>query len=160
LNNIQSGARMTRKKIRKRLIDPKVRLLLLVYLYGIKDESNWLTKLSGKIDYSEGSTQTQLIDLLNKNLIVTLDPNNGGPPYKITEDGKKFLQPILFTQKIGMAMTIWVSLWTVIDYIFYLNQPVLMLVSWLPLLIVSFVILALVLIFYPQMLLRLGKIGY
>lgn len=151
---------MSRKKISKRLIEPKVRLLLLIYLHGIKDESNWLVKLSGKIDYGEGNTQTQLIDLLDKNLIESRNPITGGPPYKITDDGKKFLQPILFTQKIGMAISIWVSIWAAIDCFIFFNQPIIMLVYWLPLLIVSFLILAVVLIFYPYVLLRAGKIGY
>jgi len=151
---------MRKRKIKKRLIEPKVRLLLWTYLHGIKDESNWLAKLAKEIDYSEGSTDTQLIDLLDKNLIESLNPNTGGPPYKITDEGKKFLQPILFVTKIGIVTSIWVGLWAIIYYLYFFNQPILMITSWLPLLVVGFVILALVLLFYPYLLLRLGKISY
>jgi len=49
---------MSKKKIKKRLIEPKIRLLLWTYLYDIKDESNWLAKLAKEIDYSEGSVHT------------------------------------------------------------------------------------------------------
>ena len=39
---------MPKKKIKKRLIEPKVRLLLWISLYGIKDESNWLANIAKK----------------------------------------------------------------------------------------------------------------
>ncbi|MEM4703651.1 MAG: hypothetical protein QXJ02_01070 [Candidatus Bathyarchaeia archaeon] len=81
---------MSKKKVKKRLIEPKIRLLLWIYLYGIKDESNWLAKLAKKIDYSEGSLQTQIIDLQNKNLIESRNPKGEGPPYIITDEGKTF----------------------------------------------------------------------
>ena len=151
---------MPKKKVKKRLIEPKVRLLLWTYLHGIKDESNWLAKLAKEIDYSEGSLQTQIIDLQNKNLIESLNPKGDGPPYVITDEGKNFLKPISFTRKLGIVISIWVSLWSLIYYLIFLNQPILMIVYWLPLLLVSFVILTLVLVFYPYLLLRLGKISY
>lgn len=151
---------MPKKKVKKRLIEPKVRLLLWVYLHGIKDESNWLAKLAKEIDYSEGSLYTQILDLQNKNLIESYNPNGEGPPYRITEEGKSFLKPITFTMKIGMATSVWVTLWTVVYYLMFHGQPILMIAHWLPLLIVSFVIFALVLIFYPHLLLKLGKISY
>jgi hypothetical protein len=151
---------MSEKRIRKRLIEPKVRLLLWTHIHGIKNESNWLAKLAKEIDYSEGSVDTQLTDLLDKNLIESLNSNAVGPPYRVTNEGKKFLQPILFTTRIGAATTIWVGLWAVIYYSLFYSQPILMIAYWLPLLIVSFAILAVVLLFYPYLLLKLGKIGY
>jgi len=151
---------MSKKKVKKRLIEPKVRLLLWIHLYGIKDESNWLAKLAKEIDYSEGSLQTQLIDLQNKNMIESLNPKGEGPPYRITDEGENFLKPITFTRKIGMAITFWVILWGIVYYLIFLNQPILMIFFWLPLLFVSFVILALILTFYPHLLLRLGKKSY
>ncbi len=151
--------RMVTEK-RKRLIEPKVRLLLWIYLHGIKDETNWLAKLSRAIDYGTGNIESQLEDLWHKNMIEGPTSITKGPPYRISEEGKKFLQPILFTMRIGMATSIWVALWAIIYFLVFLNQPILMIVFWLPLLIVSFIILALVLIFYPYILLRLGKISY
>jgi hypothetical protein len=151
---------MVQRKVKKRLIEPKVRLLLWVCLYGVRDESNWLAKLADRMDYSEGSLWTQLTDLLDKKLIESLNPETNGPPYKVTEEGKKFLQPILFTRNIGIVVSIWVGIWTIIYFLACLNQPYLMIIYWLPLLLVSFAILALVLIFYPHLLLKLGKVSY
>ena len=151
---------MRRRKVKKRLIEPKVRLLLWIYLYGIKDESNWLAKLADKLDYSEGSLWTQLADLLDKKLIESLNPKMNGPPFKVTKEGKKFLQPILFTRTIGIVVSVWVSICTILYFFMYFNQPVLMIIYWVPLLLVGFVILALILIFYPHLLLKLGKISY
>jgi len=150
---------MPRRRIKKRLIEPKVRLLLWTHLHGIKNESNWLAKLADKMDYSEGSIDTQLADLLDKNMIESLNPDSRAPPCRITDEGKRFLQPILFTTKIGIV-TLWLSLWTVVYYVYYFNQPLLMIAYWLPLLLASFAILALVLLFYPYLLLKLGKICY
>lgn len=152
--------RMSKKKVKKRLIEPKIRLLLWIYLYGIKDESNWLAKLAKKIDYSEGSLQTQIIDLQNKNLIESRNPKGEGPPYIITDEGKTFLKPITFTTRIGVTTSIWVVLWGIIYCLSFLNQPTLMIVCWLPLLLVSFAIIALILVLYPHLLLRLGKMSY
>jgi len=151
---------MPKRKVKKRLIEPKVRLLLRIYLYGVENESNWLAKLAKEIDYSAGSLYNQIMDLLNKNMIKSLNPDGVSPPYRITEEGKNFLKPILFTSKIGMIVSLWVSLWTVIYYIIYFDKPIEMVAKWLPLLLVSFVTLALVLIFYPRLLLKLGKISY
>jgi len=151
---------MTRRKVKKRLIEPKVRLLLWIYLYGIKDESNWLAKLADKLDYSEGSLWTQLTDLLDRKLIESLNPKTNGPPFKVTKEGKKFLQPILFTRNIGIVVSIWVGICTIMYFFMYFNQPILMIIYWVPLLLVGFVILALILVFYPHLLLKLGKISY
>jgi hypothetical protein len=151
---------MQKAKIKKRLIEPKVRLLLWIYLHGIKDESNWRGKIAKVIDYSETSLDTLLTDLVHKDLIESLNLSGQGPPYKVTDEGRRFLQPILFTNKIGMGISIWVALWAVIYYLEFLNQPIRMIVYWLPLILVSYAILALVLIFYPLLLLKLGKISY
>jgi predicted transcriptional regulator len=151
---------MTKKKNKKSLLEPKVRLLLWIYLRGISEKNNWRARIAKSIDYGKGNTNTQLIDLLDKDFIESLSPNKKDPPYRITEKGKEFLQPILFTSKIGRVISLWVAIWAIIDYLVFLNQPVLMITYWLPLLIVSFVILALILTFYPYLLLRLGKISY
>jgi predicted transcriptional regulator len=148
---------MTKKKNKKSLLEPKVRLLLWIYLRGISEKNNWRARIAKSIDYSKGNVNTQLIDLLDKDFIKSLNPNNKDPPYKITEKGKEFLQPILFTSKIGMVISLWVAIWAIIDYLEFVNQPVLMITYWLPLLIVSFAILALVLTFYPYLLLKLGE---
>jgi len=148
-----------RGRVRKRLIDPKVRLLLWIYLYGIKDESNWLAKLAKEIDYSEGSLYTLLIDLQNKNLVKSLNPEGEGPPYMITDEGKRFLEPLIFTRKISIFLIVWVSFWSLIYYFAFLNNPIFM-VYWLLLLIVSFAITSIILLFYPHLLLKLGKISY
>jgi len=151
---------MREREKRKTLIEPKVRLLLWVYLHGIKDESNWRSKLARKIDYGTGNLDLQINDLMDKNLIESCAQNSVDPPYKITEDGKRFLQPIMFTSKIGMFMGVWVSIWSVVYFLIFFNQPLLMMIYWLPLLIASFMMLAVVLIFYPYLLMRLGKISY
>jgi predicted transcriptional regulator len=151
---------MTKEKYKKSLLEPKVRLLLSIYLRGISEKNNWRARIAKSIDYGKGNVNTQLIDLLDKDFIESLNPNKKDPPYKITEKGKEFLQPILLTSKIGMVILFWVTVWAIIDYLEFLNQPVLMIIYWLPLLIVSFVILALVLAFYPYLLLRLGKTSY
>jgi len=152
---------MSKRKIRKTLISPKVRLLLWIYMHEVKDESNWLAKLADKIDYSEGSIKSHLADFLDNKLIESLNSVSPmDPPYRITDEGKRFLQPILFVTKIGMAISIWVGLWAVVYYLYFINQPILMIASWLPLLIAGFVILALVLLFYPYLLLKFGKISY
>ena len=148
------------KKIRKRLIEPKVRLLLWIYLYGVKDESNYLAKLADKIDYSEGSIKSHLEDLLDKKFIVSLNSDRVSPPYKVAEDGKRFLKPILFVTRIGIAVTAWNALWALIFYYLYTNQPVLVLVSWFPLLLVSFAVFSIVLLFYPYIIVKFGKISY
>jgi hypothetical protein len=151
---------MKRKKNRKSLIEPKVRILLWIYLRGVSEKNNWRTRLAKSIDYGKGNVDTQLIDLWDKGLIESLNPDDKGPPYRITEEGKKFLQPILFTSKIGMAISLWVAIWAIIDYLEFLNRPVLMVIYWLTLLIVSFAMLAIVLIFYPYLLLKLGGTTY
>jgi hypothetical protein len=150
---------MPKTKIKKRLIAPKIRLLLWINLYGIKDESNWRSKLAKKIDYSEGSLDSHIKDLLDKKFIESLNPNKIDPPYKITEEGKSFLNPILFTTKIGVITTIWVTIWGVI-YLLIFNNPVLVMGSWFSLLLVSFIILSLVLAFFPHILVRVGKRSY
>ena len=151
---------MPRRRTKKRLIEPKVRLLLWTYLHGIRNESNWRAKMARGLDYGEGNIDTQLIDLLDKNFIEGLSPDKGGPPYRITDEGKRFLQPILFTTTIGIAVTLWLGLWTVVCYLYFFSQPVLMVVYWMPLLLASFIVLALVLLFYPYLLMKLGKISY
>jgi predicted transcriptional regulator len=152
---------MKSKKVKKTLIEPKVRLLLWIYLHGVKNESNYLARLAKQIGYSEGSLKSHIIPrLLEKNLIESFNSDKESPPYKITEKGKKFLWPILFTRRIGLFIITWVGIWTLIDYLCFIDNPILMLSSWLPLLLLSFAILSIVLILYPYLLVTRGKIGY
>jgi len=151
---------MEKEKYKKTLIQPKVRLLLTIYLEGISGKGNWRKKVSESIEYGKGNVDTQLISLLDDKLIESLNLNKRDPPYRVTKEGKRFLQPILFTSKIGMAVALWVSMWAVIYYFEFQSQIIVMITFWLPLLITSFIILALVLIFYPYILLKAGKIGY
>jgi len=151
---------MEKEKYKKTLIQPKVRLLLTIYLEGISGKGNWRKKVSESIEYGKGNVDTQLISLLDDKLIESLNLNKRDPAYRVTKEGKRFLQPILFTSKIGMAVALWVSMWAVIYYFEFQSQIIVMITFWLPLLITSFIILALVLIFYPYILLKAGKIGY
>lgn len=151
---------LEKEKYKKTLIQPKVRLLLMIYLEGISGKGNWRKKVSQKIEYGKGNVDTQLISLLDAKLIESLNVNGRDPPYRVTREGKKFLQPILFTSKVGMAVALWVSIWAVIYYFEFQRQITLMVVFWLPLLATSFLILAFVLIFYPYILLKAGKIDY
>ena len=151
---------MVRVPTRKRLIEPKVRLLLWIYLQGIKDEANWRSKISKIIDYSKGSTDSELSDMLDKGLIESLNRDGVSPPYRLTDEGQSFLRPILFTQKVGMFAGLWVSIWAVIYYAIFYNIPALMVAFWLPLLIATFIMLVIILIFYPHLLVYTGKRSY
>lgn len=151
---------MVKSSTKKRLIEPKVRLLLWIYLLGIKNENNWRAKLSRKIDYSTGSTDTELMDLLEKGMIESLNGDKISPPYKVTDVGISFLHPILLTQKIGIFTGVWVALWTVIYFIFFRDALILMVIYWLPLLVATFIMLVIVLIFYPYLLAYQGKKRY
>jgi hypothetical protein len=148
------------KKNKKTLIEPKVRLLLSIYLQGFPKKLNWQKKLVRNLDYGKGNISTQITSLLDDNFIESKNPNNVGPPYKVTSEGKKFLGPILFASKIGMFLGSYVSFWSVIIYLVYANQPLLQVTVIFPVVMVSFVVLAIVLIFYPYLLLKLGKIHY
>jgi DNA-binding transcriptional ArsR family regulator len=151
---------MVKSPIRKRLIDPKIRLLLWIHLHGIKDENTWRAKTSKILDYSKGSVDSELNDLLDKGLVESLNQDGISPPYRLTNAGKSFLGPILYTQRIGMFTGIWVSLWAAVFYALFYNQPLLMVVFWLPLLITSFIIMAVILIFYPYLLVYGGRRSY
>lgn len=151
---------MVRAPIKKRLIEPKVRLLLWIHLQGIKDENNWRARISKLLDYSTGSTDTDLNDLVHKGLIASLNQDKVSPPYRVTEEGQNFLRPIMFTQKIGMFTGLWVTMWAVVYFLIFYNNPVMMVIYWLPLLIVSFIMLVIVLIFYPYILVHQGKKSY
>jgi hypothetical protein len=151
---------MVKAPTRKRLIEPKVRLLLWIYLQGIKNENNWRARVSKIIDYSTGSTAKELLELLDKGLIESFNQDKVSPPYHVTEEGQSFLRPILLTQKIGIFTGLWVSIWAVIFFALFYNNPTLMVVFWLPLLIASFIMLVIVLIFYPHILVHQGKRSY
>ena len=151
---------MVRAPTKKRLLEPKVRLLLWIHLRGIKSENNWRSKISKIIDYSTGSTDKELLDLLDKGLIESLNRDKVSPPYRVTDDGASFLRPILFTQKVGMFTGLWVALWTAIYFVFFYETPILMVIFWLPLLVATFIMLVIVLIFYPYILVYQGKRRY
>jgi hypothetical protein len=96
---------MEKEKYKKTLIQPKVRLLLTIYLEGISGKGNWRKKVSESIEYGKGNVDTQLISLLDDKLIESLNLNKRDPPYRVTKEGKRFLQPILFTSKISYILT-------------------------------------------------------
>lgn len=151
---------MVKSPIKKRLLDPKVRLLLWIHLHGIKDKTNWRSKTSKIIDYSTGSTDKELLELLDKGLIESLNRDKVSPPYRVTDDGEVFLHPIMLTQKIGVFIGLWVALWTIIYFVFFYDIPILMVTFWLPLLVATFIMLVIVLIFYPHILVYQGKRRY
>jgi hypothetical protein len=152
---------MKKKEFKKTLISPKVRLLLLIHLYGVKDESNYLAQLADKLDYSEGSIKSNLIsDLLNKNLIESLIIDNESPPYRTTKEAKKFLDPIFFVRIMGIMFAIFVFAMFFELFYYYIDRTVLLIQLWLPAAIIGFGLLVSVLILYPNLLLRFGKIAY
>lgn len=151
---------MKEKKVKKTLIEPKVRLLLWIHLHGVKDESNYLAKLAKKIDYSEGSIKSHLIsDLLESKLIESLNPDKESPPYRTTREAKKLLEPIFLIRTIGLWFAIFVTV-VLLSLFWYIDRPALLVYWYLPCTVVGFVVLVVVLILYPQILLKFGKTAF
>jgi DNA-binding transcriptional ArsR family regulator len=151
---------MKKRKVKKTLISPKVRLLLWVCLHGVEDESNYLAKLSDKLDYSEGSIKAHLIDLLDKGLIKSLNPDGVSPPYRGTSEAKKLLEPIFFVRKIGYFFAVFVSCTFLTLIGWYIHHLEFLMLYWVPLTLAGFVFLITILILYPYMLLKCGKIAF
>ena len=119
-----------------------------------------MTLLANKLNYSKGSIKTNLVDLLNRGLIESLNSDGVSPPYKGTVEAKKLLEPIFFVRKIGYFFAVFVFgiLLTLIGwYAYYLEFLVL---YWFPLTLSGFIFLISILILYPYILLKLGKIAF
>jgi hypothetical protein len=148
------------RRNKKTLIEPKVRLLLSIYLNDMSKKSNWRNKLEKDLACGKGNLSTYLTDLVDDGLIESQNPNGTDPPLKVTAQGKKFLGPIIFTSRIGMFILSWVGIWVALDYVIFAGQPVIVASIILPLIIFSFLALALILMLYPYLLLKGGKTHY
>ena len=100
---------------------------------------------------------THLTDLLDENLIESRNLDRVGPPYIVTAEGKKLLAPIIFTQWIGTFVGIYVGACYGVFYVVFRGQALLVVSLLFPLTLVSFVLLAILLLLYPYILLKLGK---
>lgn len=148
------------ERYKKTLIDPKVRLLLSIYLQGFPNRRGWSKKLEKELNYDKSNLSNHITDLLHDNLIVSLNSDRVSPPYKVTKEGKRFLKPIIFPFQIGLFILIWVASWSLIFYSLYHSYPLLLALVFMIFIIVSFVGVALILIFQPYVLLRAGKTSY
>jgi hypothetical protein len=150
---------MKAHKTKKTLIEPKIRLLIRIYLHGVKDESNYLAKLAEEIGYEKGSLKSHLLTtLLDKNLIESTNPDRVSPPYQVTQEAKEILMPFLVIKWLGYASAIFEAVLLFSLFAFYIDNRPLLIFAWLPIAIVGFVILTICLILYPRFLLKLGKI--
>lgn len=145
-------------KKRKTVIAPKTRLLLEIALHGVEDTPDYLARLSRKIDYSAGSIKSQFLpDLLTNGFIESLNPDKQSPPYKITTKGREILEPIFLVRKIGY----WTLILTIVVIstllYFYIHNPLLLLQYWFPATLLGFLTISIVLILYPQIILKFGK---
>lgn len=135
-----------------------MRLLLWIHLHEVKNESNYLAKLAQAIDYSEGSLKSHLLpDLLQRDLIESLNPDKVSPPYKTTNEAEKLLEPIFFVRKMGYLFIFFISAMSAALLSFYIYNPALLILWWLPLTALGFGLLIGALLLYPQILLKLGK---
>lgn len=152
---------MKKRKFKKTLIEPKVRLLLWIHLHGVKDESNYLAQLADKIDYSEGSIKSHLLsDLLDKGLIESLSPDKESPPFRTTKEAKKFLEPVFMVRKLGYISLFYLFSMFSLLVGWYIYNPALLVLWWVPITIFGFLAICFVLVLYPQILLKLGKMAY
>lgn len=149
---------MKRKKVKKTLIDPKIRLLLLIYLKGkLKNSPNYLSQLAKKLKYGESNIKTHLIpELIRMNLIESLNIDGESPPYRCTDEGRKVVQPILLVRQIGLYFIAFIVV-AVIGLLYYANNPVLMYYWFVPWTAFGFVLLICVLYFYPDILLKVAR---
>ncbi len=148
------------KRKKKTLVAPKMRLLLSIYLQGFPEKIGWRRKLQQNLGYEKGNLSTHLTDLLDENLIESRNQDKIGPPYIVTAEGKKLLTPIIFTQWFGMFMGIYVGACYGIFYILLRDQPLLVITLLFPMTLISVVVLSILLIFYPYILLKLGRKSY
>jgi len=146
-----------KREVRKTLISPKIRLLLEICLHGVKDESNYLASLSDKIDFSEGSTHGYLQYLLDTGLIESLGVGDN-PPYKATRDAKELLDPILFVRKLGFILILVVCVYSALFVFLWINDSPGLIYRWFPSTMSVLAALSLILIYYPQLILKFGKL--
>jgi hypothetical protein len=148
------------ERYKKALINPKVRFLLRIYLQGFPRGGLWRKKLEEELEYDKSNLTRTITELLDDKLIDSLNPNRVGAPYKITKKGKKFLRPIIYPFQIGLFIAIWVASWSVaLCYLFY-SQPFVLVSAFTLFIVVSFVAVAVALIFQPYLLLKAGKTYY
>lgn len=148
------------ERYKKTLIEPKVRLLLSIYFQGFPQRSGWRKKLQKELDYDKGNLSTQITSLLDDKLIESRNTDGISPPYKVTREGKRFLKPIIFPFQIGLFIIIWVATWSVIFYVLFNSQPLVLVSAFLLFMAVSFIAVAVALIFHPYVLLKAGKVSY
>lgn len=148
------------ERYKKTLIDPKVRLLLSIYLQGFPQRSSWRRKILGELNYDKSNLSKDLTSLLDDSLIQSMNSDRIGAPYKVTKQGKKFLKPIIFPFQIGLFILIWTATWSAIIYLLYNSQPLALALAFMVFILFSFVVVALILIFQPYILLKTGKISY
>jgi hypothetical protein len=148
------------ERYKKTLIEPKVRLLLSIYLRGYPQKSTWTRKLKSELDYDKSNLSNHLKELLHDKLIESKNPNGIDAPYKITRQGKKFLKPIIFSYQIGLFILIWSASWSLIFYLLYSSQPLMLALTFMIFILISFVGIAIILILQPYVLLKAGKISY
>ena len=155
---MRTGNIMKRKKAKKTLIDPKIRLLLLIYLKGkLKDAPNYLSQLAKRLHYGESNIKTHLIpELLKMNLIESLSNDGESPPYRCTAEGRKVLQPILLVRQIGLYFVIFIAV-AALGLLFLASNPVYMYYWFIPWTAFGFILLISVLYFYPEILLRVAR---
>jgi len=150
---------MKKRELKKTLIEPKVRLLLWIHLHGVKNESHYLAQLAEKIDYSGGSIRSHLLpDLLDKGLIESLNPDKESPPFRTTNEAKKFLEPVFMVRKLGYISLFYLFAMFSLLVGWYIYNPALLVLWWMPITIFGFAAICFVLVLYPQILLKLGKI--
>lgn len=119
-----------------------------------------MAQLADKIDYSEGSIKSHLIEFLDKDLVESLNSDGVSPPYRGTSEAKKLLEPIFFIRKIGFIFTVFVFAVFLMLFGWYIYHPTLLIYVWLPLTMAGFCLLIFVLILYPDLLLKIGKIAF
>jgi hypothetical protein len=148
------------EKYNKALISPKVRLLLSIYLQGFPHRSSWRKKLEIDLDCNKGNLTTHINSLLDDKLIVSLNPNNFNPPYKVTAKGKKYLKPIIYPYQLGLFIMVWTAGVSLVYYLLFSNQLLLFALVFLIFILFSFIIVALLLVLHPYILLKRGKVHY
>lgn len=146
-----------KREIKKTLIPPKIRLLLEIYLHGVKDESNYLARLADKIDYSEGSTHAYIQYFLGTGLIESLGTGDN-PPYRATKDAKELLDPILFVRKLGFTLIFVVCIFFPC-FVYYAVYDLMGLICRLfPSTLMILLMLSIILLYYPQLIVKFGKL--
>ena len=148
------------ERYKKTLIEPKVRLLLSIYLQGYPHRSSWRKKIEKELDYDKSNLSNHLKELIYDELIESKNPDRISPPYKITTQGKRFLKPIIYPFKLGLFIMVWAACWSLFFYILYNGQPLMLALTFMIFILVSFIGVALILILQPYVLLKGGKISY